>query len=318
MPRQAQDAFVSLYALNIDVARVADSTSHPSVGTVRMQFWRDTVTKSLAGNPPQEPAAILLAAAHEDLLARTQGKSGLSQMWLHQLINARDQYLGGRPYPSLQALETYAENTYSTLMYLTLSAFPVQSITADHVASHIGKAVGIAAVLRGLPLVAFPPPPMTHHTSNALGGPLGSPPQGALLLPLDVMAETNVQEEQVMRHGPLAPNIKDAIFVVATRANDHLLTAREMLRNLRQGRDVGHEFEHDSEAHRGQEHKGQNVDQQVRDVNSGFSVLLSSVSTSLWLQNLQAYDFDIFDARLRRTDWRLPFRLMSSYFRRKI
>ena len=283
-----------------------------------MQFWRDTVTKSLAGSPPQEPAAVLLAAVHEDLQARTHGKSGLSQMWLHGLINARDQYLGGRPYPSLQALETYAENTYSTLMYLALSALPLHSITTDHLASHIGKAAGITAVLRGLPLVAFPQPPPTHHTSNALGGPLGSPPQGALLLPLDVMAESNVQEEQVMRQGPLAPNLRDAIFVVATRANDHLLTAREMLRNLRQGRDVGHDFEHDSETHRDQEHKAQNADQQLREVNSGFSVLLSSVSTSLWLQNLQAYDFDVFDARLRRTDWRLPLRLISSSFRRNI
>jgi NADH dehydrogenase [ubiquinone] 1 alpha subcomplex assembly factor 6 len=239
-------------------------------------------------------------------------------MWLHRLIDARDQYLGGRPYPSLQALETYAENTYSTLMYLTLSALPVHSITADHLASHIGKAVGITAVLRGLPLVAFPQPPPTHHTSNALGGPLGPPPQGALLLPLDVMAEANVQEEQVLREGPLAPNLKDAIFVVATRANDHLLTAREMLRNLRQGRDVGHDFEHDAETHGDQGHRAKNVEQQLREVNSGFSVLLSSVSTSLWLQNLQAYDFDVFDARLRRTDWRLPFRLMSSAVRKSI
>jgi NADH dehydrogenase [ubiquinone] 1 alpha subcomplex assembly factor 6 len=121
-----------------------------------------------------------------------------------------------------------------------------------------------------------------------------------------------------MREGPLAPNLKNAMLVVATRENDHLLTAREMLRNLRQGRDVGHDFEHESDTHRDQEHKAQNIDQQLREVNSGFSVLLSSVSTSLWLQNLQAYDFDVFDARLRRTDWRLPFRLMSSSLRRTI
>jgi NADH dehydrogenase [ubiquinone] 1 alpha subcomplex assembly factor 6 len=132
------------------------------------------------------------------------------------------------------------------------------------------------------------------------------------------MAEANVQEEQVLREGPLAPNLKDAIFVVATRANDHLLTAREMLRNLRQGRDVGHDFEHDAETHGDQGHRAKNVEQQLREVNSGFSVLLSSVSTSLWLQNLQAYDFDVFDARLRRTDWRLPFRLMSSAVRKSI
>jgi hypothetical protein len=33
--------------------------------------------------------------------------------------------------PNIAALESYAENTYSTLMYLTLSALPMTSVTAD-------------------------------------------------------------------------------------------------------------------------------------------------------------------------------------------
>lgn len=122
---------------------------------MRMQFWRDTVTKALSGSPPKEPVAILLAHAAEDVFHRSDGKSRLSKNWFHRIINTREQYLGN-PYPTLTALETYAENTYSTLLYLTLSALPQASITTDHIASHIGKASGIAAVLRGIPLIAFP------------------------------------------------------------------------------------------------------------------------------------------------------------------
>lgn len=285
-----------------------------------MQFWRDAVTKSLAGTPPKNPVAILLAAVAEGLQARTQGRSKLSKNWLLKIINAREQYLGNSPYATLSALESYAESTYSTLLYLTLSAVPLNSVTADHLASHIGKATGIVAVLRGLPLVAFPPPAPTHHSSNAVGGPIGAGPQGAVLLPLDVMAQVGLQEEEVFRQGALAPNLRDAIFTVATRANDHLITAREMLKNLRGGHDVGHEFEHVEEeehAYNAQEMNAGTASQ-LDEVKRGFGVLMPAISTSLWLDKLQKVDFDVFDPALRKTDWKLPFQAYWAYKRRTL
>ena len=129
-----------------------------SLELMRLQFWGDAVAKILAGSPPKEPVAILLAAAISDLHDRTQGRARISKGWLTRVINSREQTLTNDPYTNIAALESYAENTYSTLIYLTLAALPMTSVTADHVASHIGKAVGIAAVLRGLPLLAFPAP----------------------------------------------------------------------------------------------------------------------------------------------------------------
>lgn len=276
MPPAGRDAFIAIHALNIDIARVADSTSHPTVGAMRMQFWRDAVDKALAGTPPKEPTAILLAAAAEDLHKRSQGRSRLNKRWLHRIINTREQYLGNKPYPTLEALELYAENTYSTLLYLSLSALSIHSVTADHLASHIGKATGIAAVLRGLPFVAFPQVP-THHTSNVIGGPMDNRPQGAVLLPLDIMAQSGVQEEQVFRQGGGAPNLKDAVFTIATRANDHLITAREMLKNLREGREVGHEFEHASDEDHHMVGSGNTAVDGLREAESASSILLRAV-----------------------------------------
>jgi NADH dehydrogenase [ubiquinone] 1 alpha subcomplex assembly factor 6 len=281
---------------------------------MRLQFWRDTITRTLSGSPPKEPIAVLLGAAISDLNARTDGRARLSKGWFLRMINAREQSLTNAPYPNLSALESYAENTYSTLLYLTLSALPMTSLTVDHIASHIGKAAGIAAVLRGLPLVAFPPP-ANHHTNQtgALSG--GGTKQGAITLPLDVMAQAGVKEEDVFRQGTDAPGLKDAVFAVATRASDHLITARQMLQNLRTGEDVGHEFEHEGEE--GHEYGDQPVtdsqhhspyEKQLKEVERGFGVLMPAVSTQLWLDRLQKVDFDIFNPNLLRSDWRLPWK----------
>lgn len=51
----------------------------------------------------------------------------------------------------LADLEEYGEMTQSSLLYLTLETLDVRSVEADHVASHIGKALAIATLLRGTP-----------------------------------------------------------------------------------------------------------------------------------------------------------------------
>lgn len=283
-----------------------------------MQFWRDTVTKALAGAPPKEPVALLLAKAAKDLQERSGGKARLSKNWFHRIISTREQYLGNPPYPTLSSLESYAENTYSTMLYLTLSALPQASITTDHIASHIGKAMGIAAVLRGIPLVAFPPQQLVS-TSGSVTGSSG-PAHGAVLLPLDVMAEAGVKEEDVFRQGAAASGLRDAVFVVATRANDHLITAREMLSKLRSEGTLGHDFEHQNE----EEHRysaqqlNAGADVQLAEVEKAFGVFMPSISTQLWLDRLQKADFDIFDNSLRTADWKLPWKAYWAFSRRAL
>ncbi|KAJ4362414.1 hypothetical protein N0V83_010507 [Neocucurbitaria cava] len=318
IPQPSRDAYLAIRAFNVDVARVADTTSTPTVGKMRMQFWRDTVSKALAGTPPKEPVAILLASAAEDLRERSGGKARLSKNWFHRIINTREQYLGNPPYPTLSALESYAENTYSTMLYLTLSALPQASITTDHVASHIGKAMGIAAVLRGIPLIAFPPQ-QPLGTANSITGQAG-PTQGAVLLPLDVMAEANVREEDIFRQGASAPGLRDAVFIVATRANDHLITAREMLSKLRSDGTLGHDFEHqnDEEHQYSPQQLDAGQDMQLAEVEQAFGVFLPSITTQSWLDRLQKADFDIFDASLRKVDWKLPMKAYWAYSRRQI
>ena len=285
-----------------------------------MQFWRDNITRTFANSPPKEPVAILLHYALNVLESRHPGISkSVMKGWFMKVINAREQYMDNRPYPNLASLETYAENTYSTLMYLTLAALPLHSMAADHMASHIGKATGIAAVLRGLPLIAFPLPPNNHSNNAAFAGTLGGSAggrHGAVTLPLEIMAETGLKEEDVFRQGADAPGLRDAVFKVATRANDHMITAKQMWKNLRQGNDAGHQFEHEGEE--GHQYADQVEHTQKYDIERGFGVLMPAVSTGLWLERLEKLDFDVFRPELRAREWKLPWKAYWSYSRKKI
>ena len=260
----------------------------------------------------------MLARAADELASRTDGKARFSKSWFNRVIDTREKYLSNPPYPSMASLESYAENTYSTLLYLTLQALPMASLTADHVASHIGKATGIAAVLRGLPLIAFPGPPNKHSNQGQMAGDVGASRHGAVVLPLDVMAEAGVREEDVLRNGSEAKGLRDAVFQVATRANDHLITARQMLAGVKAGQEADHEFEHqDEEEHIYLPSRGGQKETQAQEVERAFGVFMPAVATQIWLDRLQKVDFDVFSPKLRVTDWKLPFKAYWAYGRRR-
>lgn len=312
VPKSARDAYDALRTLNLELARLPETVSNPTIGRFRMQFWRDAVNNTFAGKPPREPISIVLHSAITALTERSQSGSAKSlKFWLLRLINTREQHMDNRPFPSLTALEEYAENTYSTLMYMTLAAIPVRSVHTDHLASHIGKACGIVATLRGIPILAAPPQPIQTRS----GVDVGITRNPALLLPLDVMAQVGLREEDVFRKGPDAEGLQDAVFNVATRANDHLITAREMLKNLQAGRDPGHDYEHEGESEHVYVEDGNGDQGPAQDIHRGFGALLEAVPAAEYLSRLEAADFDPFKVK---TSWKLPWRIWQALNKEQI
>lgn len=137
-------------------------------------------------------------------------------------------------------------------------------------------------------------------------------------LPLDVMAKAGLREEDVLRRGAEAPGLRDAVFEVATRASDHLITARAMMQNLRSGDDVGHAFEHGEEAEHVYplEHATVTPAAQVSELHQAFGVFMPAISTGIWLDRLQKLDFDLFRHQLRMREWTLPWRAYLAYRRK--
>jgi NADH dehydrogenase [ubiquinone] 1 alpha subcomplex assembly factor 6 len=277
-----------------------------------VQFWRDTVNNTFTGTPPREPISILLHKAITDLTSRSgPGSANSLKFWLLRLINTREKHMENKPFADLAALEDYAENTYATLMYMTLASMPLRSVHMDHLASHIGKACGIVATLRGIPILAGPSQPIRGPS----GANVGNTRNPALLLPLDIMAEAELREEDVFRKGPNAEGLQDAVFKVATRANDHLITAREMLKNLQSGESPGHDYEHEGETEHVYSDILDSAESTNVDIKRGFGVLLETVPAADYLQRLEDADFDPFKVK---SGWKLPWRLWQALKREKI
>ncbi|KAK4233541.1 NADH dehydrogenase complex I, assembly factor 6 [Achaetomium macrosporum] len=312
IPRSAQDAYDALRTLNLELARLPETVSNPAIGRFRMQFWRDTVTSTFAGHPPREPISILLHSAVTSLAARAgSGSASSVKFWLLRLIDTREKHMENKPFPSLAALEDYAENTYATLMYMTLAMMPLRSVHMDHLASHIGKACGIVATLRGIPVLAGPSQPV----QGPLGSSVGNTRSPALLLPLDIMTECGLKEEDVFRRGPHAEGLQDAVFRVATRANDHLITAREMLKNMQLGGGPGHHYEHQGEPEHAYSNTPHSPEGTQGDIQRGFGVLLEAVAAGDYLQRLEGVNFDPFKVR---SSWKLPWGLWKALRRHEI
>ncbi|KAI2630578.1 squalene/phytoene synthase [Xylaria nigripes] len=312
IPGWRRDAYDAFRAFNLELVRLPELVTNPAIGQLRMQFWRTAINDTFAGHPPKEPIMILLHQALLRLAEKSpQGNSSSIKFWLLRLISTREKYMDNRPFPSLSVLEEYAENTYSTLMYSTLAALSVQSMHMDHVASHIGKACGIAAVCRGIPVLASSAPPVMSPG----GETVGSSRNPVLLLPLDIMAETGLKEEDFYRYGPEAGGFQDAVFKVATRANDHLITAREMLKNIRAGEHPGHEYEHQGEEQHEYPDSESGQDSFEREFRRALGVLLEAVPVNDYLSRLEAENFNPFTVR---SSWKLPWRLLRAYQKQQI
>jgi NADH dehydrogenase [ubiquinone] 1 alpha subcomplex assembly factor 6 len=117
------------------------------------------------------------------------------------------------PFQNIDALETHLSKTSIPLYYLLLESIGLTSLELDHISSHIGLCAGIVTTVRGIPF---------RLKLNELP------------LPLDICAKHNLVQEQVFRQGPEAPGFKDVILDVATRANDHLSTARQYIEDLKE------------------------------------------------------------------------------------
>ncbi|KAG8312535.1 NADH dehydrogenase (ubiquinone) complex I, assembly factor 6 [Homalodisca vitripennis] len=183
---------------NVEVAKVEDQVSESRLAQMRLQFWIETLDKLYKENVPQHPVAQELYKAIQ--------RHKLQKHHLRSLVSARVGRLSSVTFPNLEALEQYAESSVSPIFYLLLQAVGVQNVHADHAASHLGKAQGIANTVRGLP----------HHCKRRI-----------VTLPQDVLIRHNVAHESVIR-GSRDQSVRDVVFEVATRAKQHLDKARSI------------------------------------------------------------------------------------------
>ncbi|KAL3914576.1 MAG: hypothetical protein SGPRY_007574 [Prymnesium sp.] len=149
-PKSARSGLFALHAFNLETSRIKSSTTDKNIGRMRLLWWRQALAQTAEGSPPDQP--VLHALAH----------SGAQYRWtwryLEQLLDAREADLE-LTQPSSQAeLLSYCERTAGSLSLLACECANSKEATsfnvevAEQAALHVGAALGIATLLRGLPL----------------------------------------------------------------------------------------------------------------------------------------------------------------------
>ncbi|KAF9345703.1 NADH dehydrogenase (ubiquinone) complex I, assembly factor 6 [Mortierella sp. AD094] len=225
-PKHRQATQMALRAFNIELASIRESVSNTDIGRMRMQFWRDSLDKVFAGTPPQQPVTLALAYAiqeqelYHQQQQQEQGQQSrhnspsdteMSLIWFKRMITEREQNLSDPQFMTIGQMETYCENTFGSLLYLQLESVGVKSLEADHAASHLAKAMGIATMLRAFPF---------HMQQNRM------------IIPAEITAKHNLSQEALFRNPTITPALQDATLEVATAAHVHLATAQSYMDNL--------------------------------------------------------------------------------------
>ncbi len=107
-----RNALWALFAFNHEIAKTREVVSEPTLGFIRLQWWRDALEQLYAGNIPQHEVLTALAPVVRD--------HDLPRTWFDELINARERDLENRPLGSLSELEQYADATSTPLNRLAL------------------------------------------------------------------------------------------------------------------------------------------------------------------------------------------------------
>eukprot|EP00257_Ricinus_communis_P022691 XP_015582491.1 NADH dehydrogenase (ubiquinone) complex I, assembly factor 6 isoform X1 [Ricinus communis] len=207
LPPHMRKAAFALRAFNVETARAMDVASDPRIGLMRLLWWQETIDKIYANKLIEHPTAQALSSAISEYK--------ITKGWLKRSVEARinDARREVTDIPeTIEELEKYAEDTVSTILYMTLQAGGIRSTAADHAASHVGKASGLLLLLRSLPYHAS----RNRHFSY---------------IPSEVAAKHGLLVKERGR-----PEIRidsreglcDTVFEIASVANVHLQKARAL------------------------------------------------------------------------------------------
>ena len=192
-PARHRGALFALYAFNVEIARVRDVAHQPMAGEIRLQWWREVLSRERAGEAAGHPVAAAIAAAFA-------GDAGALRV-LDDLIEARRFDLYDEPMPTLAALDDYAGKTASAL-------FDVASRRLDD-----GDAAGREAATR--------PAGLAYAYTGLLRSFGLHASRGQLYVPLEVLLRHQARPEDIFA-GRTTPALADALAELRLRARAHL------------------------------------------------------------------------------------------------
>jgi len=198
-PAAQRDSLMALYAFNYEVAKTREMVRESMLGSMRLQWWRDSISAIYEDAPVRRHEVV-------EPLAATIREHRLSRVHFDRLIDAREADLADAPPATLAALEAYAEASSVPLVLLALEILGVR----DRGCAEAARGVGIGFALAGL-LSAVP-----FHAR-----------QRRLYLPADLLAAQKIDVERTLFEMKPPPALAGIAAEISARAEACLARARK-------------------------------------------------------------------------------------------
>ncbi|HWM82554.1 MAG TPA: squalene/phytoene synthase family protein [Pseudolabrys sp.] len=193
-PKPQRRHLLALYAFDIEIARIRHVVHEPMPGEIRLQWWRDAISRQR----DEEAAANPVAAA----LLDTIDNHRLPLQPFLDLIEARSFDLYTDPMVSVAALDGYADKTDGGIV--GLAALVATGASPEPAIRRAIFARTIVRLLQSLP----------HDASR-----------GQLYLPLDLMQQFGAEPGDLLA-GKATPEVEAVLANLRLRARDALTAAR--------------------------------------------------------------------------------------------
>lgn len=197
-PERREDLF-TLYAFNIEIARIRETVSEPMLGQIRLQWWQETLDKVCGGAHAGHPVA--------DDIAQLIRRQSLPKPMFDRLIEARDLDMQDQPPDSLAQLKLYVEDSSAILSALAALILGGDDEATQEAARHVGQAWGLVGLLRA------------HSYAIRMR---------RLYLPVK---EKRLEVEEILA-GEAPQGLIDLTRQIASIAQDHLAAARKLRRRV--------------------------------------------------------------------------------------
>lgn len=159
MPKEAQKAYFSLLAFNVELASIKDGSARLRGGAdnssialqLKFQRWKDVIESIYDSDSSGGSSSSFAADPVASSLTRAVHDNDLTRRFLERLVEAREADVEIVQWNTVQEVTRYAEESVSSRLYLTLECLGIRNDEADIVASHAGVGIGVLTNLRAAP-----------------------------------------------------------------------------------------------------------------------------------------------------------------------
>jgi len=204
LPKEHRLHALSVLAFHAEISRIREIVSEPTMGYIRIQWWRDALNQHSQTLSEVPILASLLDNPNFEAVAPV----------LHDILNVRQDDIERKPFASVAEAENWVEETTSPLMKALAYSIGISDQTSIDVFNQAAKAHGLMGVLRSSKAFA--------EIGNSIWMQKLDDAAVRQALSKDVMARASLALAQIHTQSKGVPSSAFALVLPAALAKQHI------------------------------------------------------------------------------------------------